>query len=653
MDRLRVMSQPPARLSRNLSFHFLWSSTFASGFGDRLAMLCFAVMMGQGVTSGALSEVRLADASIIAAINFWFFLPYVIWGPIAGWLADRLPRKWLMFTCDEARGVLILIAYMMLPAQSSGAVPGMYETWVTVAGVELPHTWKVWALMFSIGMFASTFSPARNSVIPNVVGMAALQRANAVVLGMGVIGNLFGFLVGGPLSETMIRMCIFACAMAYLLPGWMWPFLRTPAVRHAHHGPKGIKALRLVFTDVADGGLYIFRHRPLLKLVCTFILFWTGSQVIMAAGSAIAVHLYGGKIGDFALIGGGFGVGMLSGALLLGLINSRKGGEIIITAGLLSAAPFLSLLVVVPNKMVGLGLAVVLGMTGGMLMITINTMLQQLTADGFRGRVMAFKDLAGDVGGVLINLVIWQMADADRHIITLAHVFAVSLVIAAVYGVRQHVVRGPMRTGLQNLLWRVTRLYCQALHRLRVTGAHRVPREGPVLLVANHIAGTDPLLVQAALPRLVRWMMARDMMKRSLGWAWRAGEVIGVNRDGNDRAAMREAIEVLCDGQVVGIFPEGQINEEPSELMAFQPGLALIAEKADALIVPVYISGMRPGLGPWKPLWRLSRSRVVFGEPVSVEQLKAGLAEADDRHAALSGAIRDRVLALADCDIEP
>lgn len=652
-DTLCAMTQPPKSLGRNYSFHFLWTSTFASGLADRLAMLSVQVMLCYGVAEQVLPEAdRLPNASIVAGISFFFFLPYVIWGPFAGWLADVLPRKWLMFVSDEARGLIILFAYTLIPENDiDGAVPGLYESWITVAGIELTHTWKIWLLMFCIGMFAATFSPARNSIIPNVVGYRVLQRANAAIVGMGVIGNLIGFLVGGPLSENFLRACILTSAIAYLVPGFMWPFLKTPVMRHAPPGGRKLLSPAAPFIEVFQGARYVLRHKPLLVLTGVGVIFFSGSQVVLAAGSAIAVDLYGGKAEEFAYIGGAFGLGMLMGAVSLGFINSRLGGELIIVVGMIGSAIFLSLLVAVPSLAVGIAIAICCGFFGGLIMITIKTMLQQLAADGYRGRVMAFHDLAADTGTVIVALIIWRLPDADNQVIYAAHGFSLLLVGAAVYGIRRYVVRGPMHTKRLNLLWRINRLYCQAFHRVRFEGAHCVPRAGGVLLVSNHNAGIDPLLIQAALPRRVRWLMARDMMVRPMRFMWNAMEIIPVNRDGNDRAAARTSIEALRDGEAVGIFPEGHIVRDPESPPEFQPGLALIAHKADAPIVPVFVSGTPQGLGPWGALFRLSRAKVTFGRPVSIAELEAQAEPGDeDRHAALTAAIRRRVFALADAD---
>jgi hypothetical protein len=246
---------------------------------------------------------------------------------------------------------------------------------------------------------------------------------------------------------------------------------------------------------------------------------------------------------------------MFLGAVTLGLINSRVGGELILTASMIVVGLLLSLLAIVPVQAVGIAIAVCMGLFGGMLLITVNTMIQQLTADGFRGRVMAFKELASELFGVTISLIIWQMAAADRYILWVAHAFSALLIVAAVWGLRRYVLRGPLDGGLRNAFWRMLRLYCQAFHRARYHRADRLPRQGGALIVATHTAGVDPLLIQAGQRRLVRWMMASDMMIGALGWFWRTAGIIRVDRDQPDRHSARRAIEALRAGQVVGICP--------------------------------------------------------------------------------------------------
>ncbi|MFK7788552.1 MAG: hypothetical protein AB8C95_03520, partial [Phycisphaeraceae bacterium] len=103
---------PP--LWRNASFTLMWTSTAASGFGDRMIMLAALALLG--------GMAQTADsAGILASTQFFFFLPYLIFNIVGGWLADHLPRKWLLLVCDESRGMILLGSFLLLLSASGEA----------------------------------------------------------------------------------------------------------------------------------------------------------------------------------------------------------------------------------------------------------------------------------------------------------------------------------------------------------------------------------------------------------------------------------------------------------------------------------------------------------------------------------------------------
>lgn len=150
------------------------------------------------------------------------------------------------------------------------------------------------------------------------------------------------------------------------------------------------------------------------------------------------------------------------------------------------------------------------------------------------------------------------------------------------------------------------------LCRWRVEGIENVPASGPVIIAANHVSNWDPVAVGAALTRTVHFMAKEEMFENQvLAKFFTAIHAFPVKRGAPDRKAIRRALELLGEGQVVGMFPEGT-RSKTGELRKPQPGVAMIALKARAQIVPVACIGTR-GLVPCG--WR--RPFIIrIGKPV-------------------------------------
>lgn len=594
---------PSPTLLRNASFHLLWASTLLSGFGDRMAMVTAMALLGYGVDGAETSSIQ-------SGVDFFFFLPYLVWAPIAGWLIDRLPRKWVLFVADELRGLIILAVLLILPA-------GAYA---------LPesHHWLVWSLILAIGLMAATFVPAKLAVLPNVAGYGSLTRANAAVVLTGIIGNLLGFRIGGAIAEASVPQAVALAAGAYMGSGLVWPFLREPfrrdraaaatwSGRPAQHGP--VHPLR----EIADGVRYALSHRPVLVLIVVAALIWAGTAVYLPALTVVTQQLYGGTLADFGSIAAWLGLGMAAGSLAIGIVNPRLGAELLIAAGLIGAGLFIGLQMLVPSYAVGAVLALGAGFSAAMLMVPLNAMLQRVTSDHIRGRVFAAKEVVAELGKVAVAGTIWWVPGTDPLMRPLALAISLLLLIAAVIGIARYILRGPTSYWLTNLLWRIARLVAEAWHGLRFHGRQRVPRTGPVLLVSNHTSGIDPLLIQAALPRLVHWMMAREYRSPLFAWLWHAIDPIPVDRSHADPKSLREAIRRLREGKAIGIFPEGGIDRRRRGIRRFGPGVAMIARQGRATVVPVYISGTPVTRSPLTAFLVPSRSRVVFGQPLTLD----------------------------------
>ncbi|MFI8964150.1 lysophospholipid acyltransferase family protein [Streptomyces sp. NPDC053493] len=152
------------------------------------------------------------------------------------------------------------------------------------------------------------------------------------------------------------------------------------------------------------------------------------------------------------------------------------------------------------------------------------------------------------------------------------------------------------------------------LWRPRVLGAWRVPSSGPVILAVNHAHNLDGPMLMGTAPRPVHFLIKKEAFVGPLGTFLEGIGQLKVDRHSTDRTAIGNALGVLENGGVLGIFPEGTRGE--GDFASLRAGLAYFAVRSGAPIVPVAVLGStdRPGRLV-KALPRLrSRVDVVFGD---------------------------------------
>jgi 1-acyl-sn-glycerol-3-phosphate acyltransferase len=135
---------------------------------------------------------------------------------------------------------------------------------------------------------------------------------------------------------------------------------------------------------------------------------------------------------------------------------------------------------------------------------------------------------------------------------------------------------------------------------LRTEGRRHVPARGPALLIANHQSFLDPIVIAVAARRRPG-ALARKSLFRHPAFAWliRSFNAIPVNQEGIGIEGLRVAIEVLRQGRVLMVFPEGGRTPD-GNIQPLMPGIQLLIKRAAAPVVPVGIAG---GYAAW-PSWR-------------------------------------------------
>ncbi len=171
--------------------------------------------------------------------------------------------------------------------------------------------------------------------------------------------------------------------------------------------------------------------------------------------------------------------------------------------------------------------------------------------------------------------------------------------------------------------------------RLRVRGLAAAKRRGGFVLACSHVSHLDPFCLGAVLPRKIGWMARIEFYRHPIAARlMRAVHAFPVNRQGVPVSAVREALARLSRGEVVGVFPEGEIKTGSDSVLRAGPikrGICLLAHRTGRPVLPCLILGTEKlnAIDPWLPLWR-GRLWVACGEfiePVAAPDRRAARAE--------------------------
>ena len=130
--------------------------------------------------------------------------------------------------------------------------------------------------------------------------------------------------------------------------------------------------------------------------------------------------------------------------------------------------------------------------------------------------------------------------------------------------------------------------FLKLFNRMEISGTEHIPRTGPAIIIGNHISLWDAVILFCIVDRKI-WFIGKEELFRVplLGPILRLVGVFPVKRDRIDREALRKSAEVLEQGDILSIYPEGT-RSTSGELLPFKNGAALFAHRSGAAVIPVY-----------------------------------------------------------------
>ena len=147
--------------------------------------------------------------------------------------------------------------------------------------------------------------------------------------------------------------------------------------------------------------------------------------------------------------------------------------------------------------------------------------------------------------------------------------------------------------------------------RNEINGLENIPQTGPLIVVANHVSNFDPPVLGASINRKIHYMAKAELFENFfVEKIMRTYGAFPVNRGRPDTKAIKEALRLIKEGKVLGIFPEGTRNQT-GELGRAKLGSVLLATRSQAPLLPV-------GLKTRKPFQE--GTEVNFGEPFTLDE---------------------------------
>ncbi len=602
---------PPAEpLLRNRNFMLLWCAYAVSALGDHLSEM--AILK----TQNALGE-NVDMTPLMAKMTFTFFAAFFLFAPMAGGLADRMPRRWMMVGADAVRaGMFFVFAGLIARSQDLGP-------------------WGPFLPLLPIGMMAAVFSPARSALLSTIVQPGQLVRANAMISGLGIIATMAAAGAGGYLADHYAPSVSFRLdTLTYLASAAFLVGMRLPARGGAAscelEGSPGSTAKR----GIVEGMRYVKTHRRVWALIVISMVVWFSGALVRSVLPAVVRDVYGGTFQTisvyFAILGAGFVVG----ALTMTAIGDALRPSIAIAGGLMGVA--LGMLILAASTYLPLGMTMlrVIGAVGvffgGLFavitMASYSALLQRIVPNRYRGRVFGVTDIA-TVGALLLATGLLAVPQWERLDAWAGHILLAVAAVTCLSGVWVLLVRlrkSPMSPKV-TLTYDLNEFVARFWWRFRRVGPSTAPLEGPAILTSNHGCPADPCFMGAAVPyRRISFLIAAEYCKWPIvSFLVRTLACVPVRRDGMDTGATKRAIRLLRDGHALGIFIEGGIargGEEPSP----KEGVAMLALKTGAQVIPMHISGIVHHDAVLAGLFARHRARLRCGPPVDLSEFQTG-----------------------------
>jgi 1-acyl-sn-glycerol-3-phosphate acyltransferase len=609
------MSHPSqfSLLSQRRFAPFFWTQ-FLGAFNDNLFKTALVVVL----TYDAASWSSVSPALLNNLIPGLFILPFVLLSGTAGQIADKVEKGRL------ARLVKLLEIGIMLVAGAG---------WMT-------HTlWLLVAAVVGMGVHSTLFGPVKYAYLPQKLKPEELVGGNGMIEMGTFVGILLGEIMGAllvarPGGVNLVAGGTLVVALAGLMASWRIP--EAPAPEPA------LKIARNPLLESWRNLAYSRKNRTVFLAMLGNSWFWFYGALVLSQFPVYAKDYLHGGHGVFVLLLTVFSLGIGSGSLLCERLSGRKVEIGLVPFGAIGLSAFgidlyfaslayhnkvtveVAGLLAQPGVPRILGDLLMLGVFGGLFIVPLFALIQTRCDQ---------KHVARTIAGTNILNALFMVAAAGVAIVLLGQGFSIPEMFLAT-ALMNAVVAIYIFSLVPEFLMRfLAWLLIHTIHRVNTVDVERIPDEGPAVLVCNHVSYVDAIVIGAASPRPIRFVMDHRIFRNPfLGWVFRTAKAIPIATAKDDPWLMEKAFidiaQALHEGDLVCIFPEGRLTST-GEMSEFRGGIAKIVARSKVPVIPMALRGLWGSLLTRDPtnLFERSFSRglrsklaLAVGRPVAPQE---------------------------------
>ena len=564
---------------------FFWTQ-FLGAFNDNVFKTALIVIL----TYDAASWTTISAAQLNTMIPALFILPFVLFSAIAGQVADKVEKSRLARIVKMFEIVIMLIAGL---------------GWMT-------HTlWLLIASVVGMGVHSTLFGPVKYAYLPQNLKPEELVGGNGIIEMGTFVGILLGEIIGAmlvrvePWGMQLVAAATLAVALGGLATSFGIPLSPAPdpalklkwnpwteSVRILAHARKN----RTVFLSMLGNSWFWFYGAMMLSQFAlyakdylhgdheVFVLLLTVFSLGIGSGSLLCERLSGRKVEIGLVPFGSIGLSLFGADLYF---SSQHFAAIV---GALASGPHLDAFAMMASHHAIWRIlfdVLMIGMFGGFFIVPLFALIQIRCDPAHISRTIA---------GMNILNALFMVAAAGVAILllgqgyTIPQLFLVTALLNAVVAV--YIFSLVPEFLMRFLAW----LLIHTVHRVRTIGADRIPAHGAAVLVCNHVSYVDAIVIGAASPRPIRFVMDHRIFKLPLlGWIFRTARAIPIAPAKEDPWLMEKAYvdiaQALHEGDLVCIFPEGRLTTT-GEISEFKGGIAKIIERTQVPVIPMALRGL-------------------------------------------------------------